>query len=221
MANESVAAQNHGGGYQYRLCPKSEEPTEACFQRHPLEFVGKTTTIRKSSGNKVAPDFEIPAMDVNVGTSPKGSSWRRNPIRESDDTFPRARLAAPLTRRRCRQRRATATSASKERAAAPSSGPTTRRSLTGSIRRPRRRRHSAPLACNSRPPGLRATATARSGTRRGTAGGRRTACTASSTTSACRNRRASTYWRGGARDSHTKQDYRLLVSDQRCCKVGL
>ena len=88
MANESVAAQNHGGGYQYRLCPKSEEPTEACFQRHPLEFVGKTTTIRKSSGNKTAPDFEIPAMDVNVGTSPKGSFWRRNPIRERDDTFP-------------------------------------------------------------------------------------------------------------------------------------
>ena len=80
MANESAAAQNHGGGYQYRLCPKSEEPTEACFQRHPLEFVGKTTTIRKSSGNKTAPDFEIPAMDVNVGTSPKGSYWRRNPI---------------------------------------------------------------------------------------------------------------------------------------------
>ena len=28
----------HGGGYQYRLCPASEPLTEACFQRHPLEF---------------------------------------------------------------------------------------------------------------------------------------------------------------------------------------
>ena len=30
---------NHGGGYQYRLCPASEPLTEACFQKHPLEFV--------------------------------------------------------------------------------------------------------------------------------------------------------------------------------------
>merc|ERR1712100_637553 len=25
-------------------------------------------------------DFEIPAMDVNIGTKPKGSFWRRNPV---------------------------------------------------------------------------------------------------------------------------------------------
>ena len=31
---------NHGGGYQYRLCPKGEEQTEECFQKTPLEFVG-------------------------------------------------------------------------------------------------------------------------------------------------------------------------------------
>merc|ERR1712216_1067635 len=29
---------NHGGGYAYRLCPKSSNLTEACFQRHHLEF---------------------------------------------------------------------------------------------------------------------------------------------------------------------------------------
>lgn len=73
---------NHGGGYQYRLCPKSAEPTEACFQSHPLPFVGNTTTIRMNSETDrvKVPDFEIPAMDVNVGTSPKGSFWRRDPV---------------------------------------------------------------------------------------------------------------------------------------------
>ena len=30
---------NHGGGYQYRLCPADEALTEECFQRHPLDFV--------------------------------------------------------------------------------------------------------------------------------------------------------------------------------------
>ena len=29
---------NHGGGYQYRLCPASEKITEECFQKNPLRF---------------------------------------------------------------------------------------------------------------------------------------------------------------------------------------
>merc|ERR1712226_1822039 len=33
---------NHGGGYQYRLCPKAELLTEDCFMRMPLAFVGST-----------------------------------------------------------------------------------------------------------------------------------------------------------------------------------
>ena len=36
-------AANHGGGYQYRLCPASEDPTEECFQKTPLEFVGEVS----------------------------------------------------------------------------------------------------------------------------------------------------------------------------------
>ena len=31
---------NHGGGYQYRLCPRNEELTEECFQKNPLRFTG-------------------------------------------------------------------------------------------------------------------------------------------------------------------------------------
>jgi hypothetical protein len=73
---------NHGGGYQYRLCPKNSEPTEACFQSTPLLFVGNTTTIRmvQQAARAEIPDFEIAAMDVNIGTKPTGSFWRRNPI---------------------------------------------------------------------------------------------------------------------------------------------
>merc|ERR1712212_1073597 len=31
---------NHGGGYQYRLCPSSSALTEDCFQKTPLPFTG-------------------------------------------------------------------------------------------------------------------------------------------------------------------------------------
>jgi hypothetical protein len=32
---------NHGGGFQWRLCPRSTKLTEACFQQNPLPFVGR------------------------------------------------------------------------------------------------------------------------------------------------------------------------------------
>merc|ERR1719159_1980552 len=42
---------NHGGGYQYRLCPKPAsgsymDLTEECFQSMPLRFVGDTQWIQ-------------------------------------------------------------------------------------------------------------------------------------------------------------------------------
>merc|ERR1719158_104942 len=37
---------NHGGGYQYRLCPKNSAQTEECFQKTPLEFVGEEAYIQ-------------------------------------------------------------------------------------------------------------------------------------------------------------------------------
>jgi len=109
---------NHGGGYQYRLCPKSSPQTEACFQQIPLPFIGKEQYIQYCSlptlgdhgENAPPPDTTpdgfngttkltpqdlvkdytngcdriprdtIPAVDVNTGTIPAGSTWRRNPI---------------------------------------------------------------------------------------------------------------------------------------------
>ena len=31
---------NHGGGYQYRLCPKNAKLTEECFQKTVLRYSG-------------------------------------------------------------------------------------------------------------------------------------------------------------------------------------
>lgn len=101
---------NHGGGYQYRLCPKGSEQTEACFQNMPLEFVGnesfiqfcnlsETAAANTSAGfmrNSTPESFPpqklfpkpcskkqrtaIPAVRVSTGTLPEGSTWTRNPI---------------------------------------------------------------------------------------------------------------------------------------------
>jgi len=72
-----MVGSNHGGGYLYSLCPSGEPLTEECFQMGTLPFVGDTHTIRYLD-NKT--EFTIPAMDVNEGTWPAGSAWRRNPI---------------------------------------------------------------------------------------------------------------------------------------------
>jgi len=72
---------NHGGGYQYRLCPKfdsGEAPTEACFQAHPLAFAKNSSIVHFEKGFR--DDVSIPALDVTDGVVPAGSAWRRNPI---------------------------------------------------------------------------------------------------------------------------------------------
>jgi hypothetical protein len=69
---------NHGGGYSYRICKKSDGLTEDCFQRTPLDFVGNTTRIHYADGSKA--DFEIDAVQTNVGTHPAGSMWRKSPV---------------------------------------------------------------------------------------------------------------------------------------------
>lgn len=95
---------NHGGGYQYRLCPKNASQTEECFQKTPLEFVGDDQYIQycdlgadASRTKNVTPEelpphqafpkpcdrtnlTAIPAMRISKGTLPEGSSWTRNPI---------------------------------------------------------------------------------------------------------------------------------------------
>ena len=66
---------DHGGGYQYRLCPllNKSQPglglTEACFQQMPIPFAGKT---QLEFGNGTRFDVQNPRFLSN-GTQPKGS----------------------------------------------------------------------------------------------------------------------------------------------------
>jgi hypothetical protein len=70
---------NHGGGYQYSVCPKMEGAVlnEECFQNNVLSFVGLNHTIRYIDGRS---ELTIPARDVSEGTFPASSVWRVNPI---------------------------------------------------------------------------------------------------------------------------------------------
>jgi len=77
---------NHGGGYSWRLCPRSaniSEMGEECFQRQQLDFVGDVswiqygeTAVPHGKANRTA----VPAVRVVDGTFPKGSMWTRNPV---------------------------------------------------------------------------------------------------------------------------------------------
>jgi hypothetical protein len=67
---------NHGGGYAYRLCPASENLTEACFQKHPMDFVRDRHALLLGDGTKIP----IAGVFTNTGTSPRGSTWARLPI---------------------------------------------------------------------------------------------------------------------------------------------
>jgi len=69
---------NHGGGYIWQLCPASGDITEECFAAGSLDFADSDHVIRYQDDSQ--PEFKIPAMDVNEGTYPAGSTWRRNPI---------------------------------------------------------------------------------------------------------------------------------------------
>jgi len=71
---------NHGGGYQYRLCPSGEDLSEECFQRHPLDFVRQAQRLRWTNGT----EHHIQGTFVDEGTSPNGSTWAMNPIPRID-----------------------------------------------------------------------------------------------------------------------------------------
>ena len=74
---------NHGGGYQYRLCPADSDITEECFQRMPLEFVKSEHKLLWNNGSLIAMLGEEKGVFVSgVGTTfgPPGSTWARNPI---------------------------------------------------------------------------------------------------------------------------------------------
>lgn len=68
---------NHGGGYQYRLCPLTSQPlTESCFQNMPLDFVKGQQFLQWNNGTRL----KINPTYVSEGTVPENSTWAMNPI---------------------------------------------------------------------------------------------------------------------------------------------
>jgi len=67
---------NHGGGYQYRLCPADRDLTEECFRETPLDFNQDKQHILLENGTRV----HISGTFVSEGTEPMGSTWAMNPI---------------------------------------------------------------------------------------------------------------------------------------------
>jgi hypothetical protein len=71
---------NHGGGYQYRVCPTGggKPVTNDCFEENPLAFAdGEQTVHFSAAGND---PVKIVATDVSEGVRPAGAAWRRLPI---------------------------------------------------------------------------------------------------------------------------------------------
>jgi hypothetical protein len=87
---------NHGGGYQYRLCPLNSELTEDCFQQTPMEFAGNSKLM--IGNGKV---ITLNSTFVSEGTLPAGSTWQVNPIpgwgvmRDGDWSLPLKRWFDP------------------------------------------------------------------------------------------------------------------------------
>lgn len=71
---------NHGGGYQYRLCPKPTNKmdlTEECFQKMPLTLGSKAWVQWHGDKNNRT---EFTPLRTTVGTFPAGSQWSRQAI---------------------------------------------------------------------------------------------------------------------------------------------
>ena len=66
---------NHGGGYQYRLCPLNSPLTEACMQQTPVPFAADSKLML---GNGTM--MQLNSTFVSKGTLPAGSTWQMNPI---------------------------------------------------------------------------------------------------------------------------------------------
>lgn len=65
----------HGGGYSFRLCPKSSQLTEECFQSNTLSFAQKNSTIHFNDDSHA--DIKVPAKTF---VAPDGTEWRTNPV---------------------------------------------------------------------------------------------------------------------------------------------
>merc|ERR1712048_285087 len=80
---------NHGGGYSYRLCKKTSEISEECFQRNVLKFHGDDSWLHYAEvfpSRVTGKPVKLPRVPIRrrvVPTDkvhPRGSQWARNPV---------------------------------------------------------------------------------------------------------------------------------------------
>ena len=74
---------NHGGGWQYRLCPANATLTEECFQQNPIPFAGDSS-LELADGSRLP----LKSTFVSDGTLPLGSTWQMNPLPNTRQWFP-------------------------------------------------------------------------------------------------------------------------------------
>jgi hypothetical protein len=89
---------NHGGGYQYRLCPVGSKADEECFQKLPLEFVGDVQWIQQGHGMDVSNRTQIKAVRITGDkVKPANSIWTRNPIPACNTPISGGAIHSPCT----------------------------------------------------------------------------------------------------------------------------
>ena len=80
------------------MLPRDGSPvTEACFQKTPLQFVGRTRF--RWDGDR-STEEEIDNVLVSRGTTPAGSTWAMNPI-PRNNTHQTGRSFAPKCNETC------------------------------------------------------------------------------------------------------------------------
>ena len=79
---------NHGGGYQYRLCPLASALTEECFQRTPLDWAD-SSSLMLSNGTMI----KLNSTFVSDGTLPVGGTWQMLGIPDTHHVVPRGSSA--------------------------------------------------------------------------------------------------------------------------------
>jgi len=90
---------NHGGGYQYRLCPRNSTLTEECFQTTPLEFLGDESYIQYCTYQypQGSPVPLYPSKEWNQSTPanfPPEKVYNKRCDRTNRTTIPAKRLRA-------------------------------------------------------------------------------------------------------------------------------
>jgi hypothetical protein len=70
-------------GYQYRLCPRGNESSEACFQETPMDFAD-SSSLMLSNGTMI----KLQSTFVSEGTLPKGGTWQMLAIPDTHHVRP-------------------------------------------------------------------------------------------------------------------------------------